>query len=268
MWYEMFPFSFSYSRSSVWKSYHAVYGNRAVFWLWQVWHPCLNQCECISGRKPSASFSTAAAFIVCSCRQIRESDTPAVTCGKYVCVLWQLYSFLSSCHSFIHDSRPHLVWLHEWVYFFSACGCLLHRETKTMRGERKWMTQLKVIERSKASIKMSSVGCHTHKYKDACTHTHTHTRTYSSRDALKLAGRVCVRSINSSASSLMLFLNQEPWLTSPRAKLRSNTHIHTHTHTQQTVPDFPPDSRLLGQSWITVRLLKHSSFLLSACVCL
>lgn len=147
--YEMFPFSFSYSRSSVWKFYHAFYGNRAVFWLWQVWHPCLNQCECISGRKPSASFSTAAAFIACSCRQIRESDTPAVTCGKYVCVFWQVYSFLSSCHSFIHDSRPHSVGLHEWVHFF--CVWLLVTQRNKDNERRKKMNDSAQSNRAKQS---------------------------------------------------------------------------------------------------------------------
>lgn len=51
------------------------------------WHPCLNQCECISGRKPSAPLSIAAAFIFCSCRQIQEYDALSVTCKKICCVL-------------------------------------------------------------------------------------------------------------------------------------------------------------------------------------
>lgn len=149
--------------SNVQKSYRGIlWKSSCILALASLpWHPCLNQCECISGREPSASLSTAASFIVCFCRQIREFDALTVTCEKYVCV-----HVFPVTHSFI---------LYECVHVCdSVCGCLLYRETKTVwEGERKWMTQLKAIERSKARIKMSSIGRHVHVHAQTYTHTHT-----------------------------------------------------------------------------------------------
>lgn len=90
------PSVFYYSRSNLQKSYLGIlWKSSCILALASLpWHPCLNQCECISGRKPSASLSTAASFIVCFCRQIQEFDAPTVTCEKYVCgVFWKVYSF-------------------------------------------------------------------------------------------------------------------------------------------------------------------------------
>ncbi len=111
------------------------------------WHLCLNQCECIGGRKPSASLGTAASFIVCFCRQIQEFDAPTVTCKKIqyvcVCVFRKVYSCphqLSLIRSFIHDSCPHSVWVCACV-----CLCVVARYTEKQRRwekekENEWLS--------------------------------------------------------------------------------------------------------------------------------
>lgn len=93
-----------YSRFNVQKSYLGIlWKSSCILALASIpWHPCLNQYECISGRKPPASLSTAAAFIVCSCRQVQEFDAPDVTCEKYVCVC-VLKGLLSPAHSVTHS---------------------------------------------------------------------------------------------------------------------------------------------------------------------
>lgn len=117
------------------------------------WHLCLNQCECISGRKPSASLSTAASFIVCFCRQIQEFDAPTVNCEKYsmfVCVFRKVYSFphqLSLVHSFMTVALT----LYECVH---ACVCvwlLGIQRNKDDERRRKKMNDSAQSDRAKQS---------------------------------------------------------------------------------------------------------------------
>lgn len=230
------------------------YVNQASIWALAnlPWHHWLNQFECISGRMPSASLSTAASFIVCFCKQIQESDALAVTCGQVLCSsVWTVCSFPHNL-SFIHSWQLPQLPLHCLPACVCLGSCVIEKQRQCER-ETEWLNSKQL---SKASITMSSVSRH--------VNTETHTSAGAGMHWSLQAG--CVKSINSSASSLMLFLNKESWLTQPRAKLRSR---RTYRHTQyKTVRDFSPDARLLAQSWITWHLSKHTSFPLPAGVCL
>lgn len=154
------------------------------------------------------------------------------------------FGFANSSMAFLHES----VWVHQWqkAISFSQHSCILHclfLQANTgawcvlcyldkclcilkslllflpavihslmpsplcvWESKTKWMTQLKAIQQSKAQIKTSPISRQTHVDKETQKPTHRVGMHWSLQ-----AG--CVKSINSSASSLLLFLNPESWLT-------------------------------------------------------
>lgn len=107
------------------------HGNQGVLWLFGF---CLNQCECISGRKPSASLRTAASF-VCFCGQIQEFDAAPCYLGNIclcVCVFLKIYSFPH--HLSFTDSWKRLSVVHVCVCEEGVVGITRNKGNERQRN--------------------------------------------------------------------------------------------------------------------------------------
>lgn len=141
------------------------YGNQVVCRLWQVFHGITVWISVSASMAESHQLLSAQLHLF----SLFLETNAGVWCTH--CYLWRVFMWvcfkgllLSSSaviHSFMTAASVALSLSMSLCVYVCWFGFLVYRETKTIRKwEWKWMNQLKAIERSKASIKMSSVSCH------------------------------------------------------------------------------------------------------------